>query len=150
MPESAIRNRITEATTSAMRARARDRLAVLRLLNAELKRVEVDERRELDDQDVLVVLNRMLKQRQDALAQYEAAARGDLAEAERFEIEVLEEFMPEPLDEAELDGLIAGAIKAVGAASPRDMGKVMGILKPKVQGRADMSVVSAKVKSKLG
>ncbi len=149
MPESEIKKRILEATTAAMRARSKDRLAALRLVNAEIKRVEVDERRELGDNDVLVILNRMLKQRQDSLNQYEAAGRDDLAEQERFEIGVVQEFMPEPLGEDELEGLIAGAIKATGAESMRDMGKVMGVLKPQIQGRADMGAVSAKVKARL-
>ena len=150
MSESKLKQTIGANTTAAMRARDRQRLGVLRLINSELKRVEVDERRTLSDQDVVTILNRMLKQRQDSLSQYETAGREDLAEQERFEIGVVREFLPEPLDDAELEGLINAAIRDTGAESMRDMGKVMGILKSQVEGRADMGVVSARVKAKLG
>lgn len=150
MSESKLKQTIGAETTAAMRARNRERLAVLRLINSEIKRVEVDDRRTLSDQDVVSILNKMVKQRQDALAQYEAANREDLAEQERFEIEVVREFLPEPLDDAALDGLITAAIRDTGAESVRDMGKVMAVLKPQVEGRADMGMVSGKVKAKLG
>lgn len=146
---SELKQRITAATTAAMKARDKPRVATLRLLNAEIKRVEVDERRALSDDDVIAVLNRMLKQRQDSLSQYESAGRDDLAEQERYEIALVREFLPQPLDEAELDALIDAAIAASGAESMRDMGKVMAELKPRVHGRADMAAVSAKVKARL-
>ena len=150
MPKSDLKARISEATTAAMRARERERLAVLRLINSDLKRVEVDERRELSDKDVVTILTRMVKQRQDSLSQFEAAGRDDLAEQERFELGIIREFLPEPLAEDALDGLVEAAIKDTGAQSMSDMGKVMGVLKPQVEGRADMGAVSAKVKARLG
>lgn len=149
MAGSALKQTIGDATTAAMKARDKARLAVLRLINADIQRVEVDDRRELSDADVVTILTRMVKQRQDSLGQYEAAGRDDLAEQERYEIEIVREFLPEPLDDAELDGLIAGAIRDSGAESMRDMGKVMAILKPQVEGRADMGAVSGKVKARL-
>jgi hypothetical protein len=111
--------------------------------------VEVDERRELSDQDVVTILTRMLKQRQDSLSQFESAGREDLAEQERYEIVIVREFLPEPLGDDQLEGLIAAAIKDTGAESMRDMGKVMALLRPQVEGRADMAAVSGKVKAKL-
>lgn len=150
MSESKLKQTIGAQTVAAMRARDRQRLGVLRLINSEIQRVEVDERRTLSDQDVVSVLNRMLKQRQDSLAQYETAGREDLAEQERYEIGVVREFLPEPLDDAALEGLVVAAIRDTGAQSMRDMGKVMNLLRPQVEGRADMGVVSGKVKAKLG
>lgn len=150
MPESGLKSQIGDATRTAMKARDKARVATLRLINADIKRVEVDERRELSDQDVIVILTRMVKQRQDALAQFESAGREDLAAQERYEIAVVREFLPAPLDDAELDGLIDTAIRDAGAQSMKDMGKVMGLLKPKVEGRADMGAVSGKVKARLG
>jgi len=149
MAGSALKQTIGDATTAAMKARDKARLAVLRLINADIQRVEVDDRRELSDADVVTILTRMVKQRQDSLSQYETAGRDDLAEQERFEIGIVREFLPEPLDDAELDGLIGGAIRDSGAESMRDMGKVMAILKPQVEGRADMGAVSGKVKARL-
>jgi uncharacterized protein len=149
LEDSPLKQRIGAATTAAMKARDKPRVATLRLLNAEIKRVEVDERRALSDDDIIAVLNRMLKQRQDSLSQYESAGRDDLAEQERYEIALVREFLPEPLSDAELDALIAAAIAASGAASMRDMGKVMAELKPKIHGRADMGAVSARVKARL-
>jgi len=144
-----LRTLISEATTTAMKARDKPRLAALRLVNAALKQVEVDERKELNDDDVLAVLNRMLKQRRDSESQFRDAGRTDLAEVEAFEIALIGEFMPEPLDDAAVDALIAAAIASSGAESMRDMGKVMGALRSEVQGRADMGLVSAKVKAAL-
>ena len=142
-------DRIQTATRTAMKARDKRLVAALRLVNAELKRVEVDERKALTDADVITVLTRMVKQRNDSHSQYEAAGRTDLAEQEAFEIDVVRSFMPTPLTEAEVDALIDAAIAATGAASMRDMGKVMGRLKGEVAGKADMGAVSAKVKAKL-
>ena len=141
--------RIGEATKTAMKARDKPRVAVLRLVNSEIKRLSVDERRELTDADVLAVLNRMLKQRNDSEAQFRAAGRIDLADQEAYEIGVIREYMPEPLHEAQLDELIRSAIATAGAASMRDMGKVMGVLRDAVQGRADLGIVSARVKALL-
>ncbi|MXX28924.1 MAG: GatB/YqeY domain-containing protein [Gammaproteobacteria bacterium] len=146
---SDLQDRIQTATRSAMKARDKRLVAALRLVNAELKRVEVDERKALADADVIAVLTRMVKQRNDSRSQYEAAGRTDLAEQEAFEIDVVRSFMPTPLSEAELDALIDAAIATTGAAGMRDMGKVMGQLKGEVAGRADMGAVSAKVKAKL-
>jgi len=146
---SALKESIGEATKDAMRARAKERLGALRLINAEIKRVEVDTRKVLSDDDVLQILNRMLKQRQDSLQQYEAAGREDLAAVERQEIGVIREFMPAPLSEAELEAEINAAVTASGASSPKDMGAVMNVLRPRVQGRADMGQVSARVKARL-
>lgn len=150
MSESKLKQTIGAQTTAAMKSRDRQRLGVLRLINSEIKRVEVDERRTLSDQDVVSVLIRMLKQRQDSLSQYETAGREDLAEQERYEIGVVQEFLPEPFDDDEIEGLVVAAIRDTGAESMRDMGKVMNLLRPQVEGRADMGVVSAKVKAKLG
>lgn len=144
-----LRERITEDTKTAMKARDKPRVAALRLVNAELKRVEVDERRELSDDDVIGILNRMLKQRRDSESQFRDAGRADLADQEAFEIALIEEFMPEPLDDPAIDGLVAKAIEATGADSMRDMGKVMAALRDDVQGRADMASVSQKVKTAL-
>ncbi|MEQ8857236.1 MAG: GatB/YqeY domain-containing protein [Pseudomonadales bacterium] len=150
MTQSDLKSTIGAATTAAMKARDKPRLATLRLVNAEIKRVEVDERRELADADIVSILTRMLKQRQDSLGQFEQAGRDDLAAQERYEIGIVQEFLPEPLDDAALDNLIAAAIDQTGASSMRDMGKVMAILKPQVEGRADMGAVSGRVKARLG
>ena len=141
---------IQEEVKNAMRAREKERLSVLRLVSAAIKQREVDERVELDDEQVLLVLDKMVKQRRESLEQYEKAAREDLAAQERFELEVISAFMPEPLSEAELNDLIKAAIAESGATSLRDMGSVMNSLRPSVQGRADMKLVSQAVKSQLG
>lgn len=147
---SDLQDRIQTATRTAMKVRDKRLVAALRLVNAELKRVEVDERKALADADVIAVLTRMVKQRNDSRTQYEAAGRTDLAEQEAFEIDVVRSFMPTPLSEAEVNALIDAAIAATGAVGMRDMGKVMGQLKGEVAGRVDMGAVSAKVKAKLG
>jgi uncharacterized protein YqeY len=132
-----------------MRARDKARLAALRLITAEFKRIEVDERIEIDNARALSVLDKMVKQRLDSEAQYRAAGRDELAEVEAFEITVIREYLPEPLTDEALDALVAEAIAASGASSMAQMGAVMGQLKPKVAGRADMGVLSAKVKAQL-
>lgn len=132
-----------------MRARDKQRLGALRLIAAEFKRVEVDERIELDDTRILSIFDKMTKQRKDSLSQYRAAGRDDLADQEAFELDLIREFMPEALDEAAVDTLIADAVAETGATTIRDMGNVMGVLRPKVQGRADMGQVSALVKARL-
>jgi uncharacterized protein YqeY len=144
-----LRGQISQATTTAMKARDKARVGVLRLVNADIQRVEVDERKTLTDDEVIAVLNRMLKQRNDSESQYREAGRDDLADQEAYEIGVIKEFMPEALDEATLDSLIAAAVAEAGAESMKDMGKVMGLLKPQLAGRADMGQVSAKVKTRL-
>ena len=145
----ALVERIKDAVKDAMRARDKARLAALRLITAEFKRIEVDERIEIDDARALSVLDKMVKQRLDSEAQYRAAGRDELAEVEAFEITVIREYLPEPLTDEALDALVAEAIVAAGATSMAQMGAVMGQLKPKVAGRADMGVLSAKVKAQL-
>jgi uncharacterized protein len=140
---------IAAATTAAMKARDRARVSIMRLINSELKRLEVDERRELTDVDVLAVLDRMQKQRHESERQYRDADRADLADQEAYEIGVIREFMPAPLSEVELDALVRETIAEVGATSAKDLGKVMAAVRPKVQGRADMAAVSARVKTRL-
>jgi uncharacterized protein len=146
---SELKSQIAAATTAAMKARDKARVAILRLINSELKRFEVDERREPSDVDVLAVLDRMVKQRAESERQYRDAGRADLADQEAYETRVIREFMPEPLSESELDAVVRETIADIGATSARDMGKVMTALRPKVQGRADMAAVSARVKTQL-
>ena len=140
---------VKDAVKAAMRAKEKERLSALRLITAEFKRVEVDERIEIDDARALSVLDKMVKQRLDSEAQYRAAGRDELAEVEAFEITVIREYLPEPLTDEALDALVAEAIAASGASSMAQMGAVMGQLKPQVAGRADMGVLSAKVKAQL-
>ena len=143
-------SRISESTKTAMKARDKARVGVLRLMSADIKRVEIDERRTLSDADVVAVLNKMIKQRQDSESQFRNAGRVDLADQEAYEIGVIEEFMPAALDDAAIDALIEAAVAETGAASARDMGKVMAALRGKLTGRADMAVVSNRVKARLG
>ncbi len=145
-----LKQRIQDDMKAAMRAKDSQRLGVIRMIMAAIKQREVDERHTLDDSQILAVLDKMLKQRRDALAQFQAAGREDLVARESFEIELLQRYLPPPLSEAELDALIDEAIRSAGASGPRDMGKVMGQLKPRIQGRADMGAVSARVKQRLG
>lgn len=149
MSDCTVRDNLTKAMKESMRNRDKPRLATIRLALAELKRIEVDEK-SLDDQRALAALDKMAKQRRDAISQFEAAGRTDLAEQEQQELEILKDFLPEPLSEADVAQLVEQAITASGAESMRDMGKVMGIVKPQAQGRADMSVISKIVKEKLG
>lgn len=145
-----LKDRIQEDMKAAMRARDAARLSAVRLLLAALKQKEVDERVELADADVLAVIEKMVKQRRESIAQYEKAARQDLAEQERFEIGVLSAYLPQQMGEAEIEQAVAAAVAESGAASVKDMGKVMALLKPRLAGRADMGKVSALVKAKLG
>jgi uncharacterized protein len=149
MPISEIKQRIDAAVKDAMRAREKQRLGVLRLTMAEFKRIEVDERIELDDERVLAVLDKMTKQRIDSLTQFENAGRDDLASQEAFEIALIKEFLPEPLTEAEITRLIDAAMETAGASSMQAMGQVMALLRPQMQGRADIGKVSGLVKSRL-
>ena len=144
-----LRDQINDDVKAAMRAGDARRRDALRLLTAALKQKEVDERKTLADPDVVAVIDKMIKQRRDAIAQFEQGGRADLAETEQFEISVLEHYMPQALSESEIDEAIAAAIAESGAKGPSDMGKVMGPLKGKLAGRADMSKVSARVKAKL-
>ena len=146
----ALKDRITEDVKTAMRAGEKDRLATLRLVQAAIKQREVDERISLSDEQVLAVLEKMLKQRREAITQFQAGGRADLVAKESAEIGIIKTYLPEQMSEAELDALISEAIKASGAASVKDMGKVMAIVKPKAQGRADMGALSARIKQKLG
>ena len=144
-----LKARLTEDMKAAMKGGDKERLQVIRLANAAIKQREVDERIELDDAQVLAVLEKMVKQRRDSVQQYEAANREDLAAIERFEIGVIQGYLPQALDPAEIDALVAAAIAESGAAGPQDMGKVIGLLKPRLAGRADMGKVSGLVKQAL-
>lgn len=141
---------IAAATSNAMRARQRDRVKALRLVNAALKQVEIDQRKELTDADVLAVLARMLKQRRDSLQQFSDAGRDDLAAIEQYEIDVIGEFLPAAMTPEEIDSAVAAAIDSTGAATMKDMGKVMAALKTELAGRADMGAVSKRVRAALG
>jgi uncharacterized protein YqeY len=145
----ALRDRITEDMKSAMRAGEKERLATIRMALAAIKQREVDERITLDDTQVLAVLEKMIKQRREAITQFESGGRADLVAKETAEIGVLQHYLPAQLSEAELEALIAKAVVASGAASLKDMGKVMALVKPQAQGRADMGAVSARIKQKL-
>jgi uncharacterized protein YqeY len=144
-----LKQRITEDMKAAMKGGDKPRLGVIRLILAALKQREVDERMVLDDTQVLHTLEKMLKQRRDSVSQYEAAQREDLAAQERYEIGVIETYLPAQLSGAELDGLIAQCVVDAGATSARDMGKVMALLKERAAGRADMGALSQRVKAKL-
>ena len=141
--------RINEDMKVAMKARETARLAAIRLLMAAMKQKEVDERIELDDAGVIGVIEKMLKQRKDSIAQYEAAKRQDLADVEKFEVEVLTAYMPQAMSAAEVEAIVARAVADSGAKGPADMGKVMALVKPQVAGRADMGEVSKLVKTRL-
>ncbi|MDX2347202.1 MAG: GatB/YqeY domain-containing protein [Legionella sp.] len=144
-----LKTRIETELKDAMRAREQRTVNALRLVTAAMKQIEVDERIELDDARVLTILDKLAKQRQESITQYEAAKRDDLAEQEKFELTLIKRYLPEPLSEAEVDALITEAFYETGAASMRDMGKIMAYLKPRTQGRADMAAVSALIKAKL-
>jgi uncharacterized protein len=144
-----LREQLNEDMKSAMKAREADKLGALRLLLAAVKQREVDERITLDDAQFVSVIEKMVKQRKDSIAQFEKAARQDLADKEKFEISVLQAYLPQQMSQAEVEAAIAEAIASTGAKSASDMGKVMGVLKPKLAGRADMGKVSALVKARL-
>jgi uncharacterized protein len=145
----ALKERITEDMKTAMKAGARERLATIRLALAAIKQREVDERITLDDTQVLAVLDKMIKQRRESITQFQTGGRADLVAKETAEIAVLQGYLPAQLSEAEIDELIAQAIASSGAASVKDMGKVMALVKPKAQGRADLGAISARIKQKL-
>lgn len=144
-----LKGRITEDVKRAMKAGDKDRLKVLRLITAAIKQVEVDERKETDDVQVLGILNKMVKQRRDSITQFVAGKRQDLADIEAAEIVIIEAYLPEQMSDADLDAMVDAAIAESGAASIRDMGKVMSAIKAKAEGRADMGVVGARVKARL-
>lgn len=144
-----LKNRITDDMKAAMKSGEKDRLGVIRLILAALKQREVDERIVLDDTQVTAVLEKMLKQRKDSIEQYTAAGRDDLAAVERAEVTVIQAYLPEPLGEAEIEAIVTRAIAEAGASGPKDMGKVIGLVRPQLAGRADMGQVSELVKRKL-
>ena len=144
-----LKQQITEDMKTAMRAKETARLGAIRLLLSAMKQREVDERIELTDADIVAIIEKMLKQRRDSISQYEAANRQDLADVEKFEVTVLQGYMPQQLSEAEINSAIAEVIAATGAAGPQDMGKVMAAIKPKLAGRADMGKVSGLIKAQL-
>ena len=146
---SALKTSIQEAMKAAMRAQDKSRLNTIRLITAALKQKEVDERIELTDQDILVILDKMLKQRRDSIQQFQAAKRDDLVAQETAEVAIIQEFLPKALSEAEITTLIDQALSTSGAKTVQEMGKVMAILKPQVQGRADMAVVSQLIKQRF-
>ena len=146
---SGLKEQLTEDMKTAMRSKDKERLGVIRLALAAIKQREVDERIELDDTQVLAVLDKMLKQRKDSISQFDAAGRQDLVDKETFEVSVLQEYLPTALSEQEIEVLVKTVIAEVGAKSMQDMGAVMAKLKPQTQGRADMSMVSQKVKAAL-
>lgn len=146
---SEIKEAVSQAVKDAMRAKDKPRLGVLRMVMSEFKKIEVDERIELDDARVLAVLDKQIKQRKDSVKQYEDAGRSDLADAENFEIDVIQAFLPSPLSDDEINAIIKQAITESGAESMRDMGKVMALVKPQIQGRADVGKVSGQVKAQL-
>ena len=144
-----LKEQITDDMKAAMRAKESARLATIRLLTAAIKQKEVDERIELTDEQVLAVIEKMIKQRKDSITQFEAGGRQDLADIEKSELVILSAYMPAALSDAEVQAEVSAAVAAVGAAGPQDMGKVMAVLKPKLAGRADMTAVSAMVKAAL-
>jgi uncharacterized protein len=145
-----LKERITNDMKAAMRSGEKERLGVIRMITAGIKQREVDERIVLDDSQVLSVLEKMIKQRKESIAQFQAGNRQDLVDKEAAEIALVQSYMPSPMTDAEIDALIGEAIAATGASSIKDMGKVMAIMKAKAQGRADMAAVGAKIKAKLG
>jgi uncharacterized protein YqeY len=149
MTDSALKQRLNDDVKTAMRAKDRERLGVLRLITAAIKQREVDDRIELEDADITTILTKMTKQRRDSLSQFLDADRQDLADQEIFELDIIKDYMPEQLSEDEIVALVQEAISSTGASDMKDMGKVMGMLKPKLEGRADMGSVSGLIKKQL-
>jgi uncharacterized protein YqeY len=145
-----LKQQLTDDMKAAMKSGAKDRLGAIRLINAAIKQREVDERITVDDTQVLAILEKMLKQRKDSITQYESAGREDLAAVERFEVGVIQAYMPAQLAPAEIETIVTKAIADAGATRATDMGKIVGLVKPQVAGRADMGQVSALIKRKLG
>ena len=146
---SALQDQIQDAMKTAMKSGDKERLAVIRLMMSAMKQIEVDERIELDDNRVLGILDKMVKQRRESISQFQSGGRNDLADKEEAEIDIISDFLPQALSEAEIETIINKAISETGAASMKDMGKVMGIVKPQITGRADVGAVSGKIKSLL-
>jgi len=146
---SELQKQIQKSVVSAMKAGEKKRLAVVRLITSSLKQVEVDERIELDDARIIAILDKMVKQRRESIAQFKTAGRDDLIEQENFEIDIIQEFLPQALSEDEVDEIVSQAISETGASSIKDMGKVMGLVRPQIIGRADMGEVSGRIKSIL-
>ena len=144
------RQRVLDDIKTALKSGDKSRLAVLRLLSAAIKQKEVDDRIELDEPQTIAILDKAQKQRRESIEQYSKAGRDDLVEQEQFEIGIIQEYLPQPLDEAEITTIVEAAIASTGAESVKDMGKIMGLIKPELQGRADMSKVSQEIRSKLG
>ncbi len=149
MSQVPLKQRLTDETKRAMKAGEKERVAALRQIQSAIKQREIDDQTSLDDAGTLAVLDKLAKQHRESIEQYEAAGRDDLASKERAELDVLADFLPQPLTDAELDELIDEALTSTGASSIKEMGRIMGELKPRVQGRADMGEVSARVKSRL-
>jgi hypothetical protein len=149
MSSSALKDRIQDAMKTAMKSGDKERLAAIRLIMSALKQIEVDERIELDDSRVLGVLDKMVKQRRESISQFKSGGRDDLADKEQAEIDVITEFLPQALTTEEIDTIISRAISDTGASSMKDMGKVMGLVKPQITGRANVAEVSGKIKSLL-
>lgn len=149
-PERSLKERLSDEMKAAMKSGDKPRLGVIRLIQSALKQKEVDERVVLSDADVLVILDKMAKQRRESIEQFKAAGRDDLEQQEAFELGVIQSYLPAPLSDAEIDALIAQAIQSTSASSVREMGAVMAQLRPQLQGRADMSLVSARIKTALG
>ena len=145
-----LKERIQQDMKDAMRAADKPRLGTIRLILAAIKQIEVDERKDLDDTGITIVLDRMVKQRRESISQFEKAGRTDLVDQEAAELAIIQTYLPEPLSESELNALIDEAMAQTGASSIKDMGKVMALLKPELQGRADMGAVSAMIKARLG
>ncbi len=149
MADSPLKMRLTEAMKSAMRAQQKERLSAIRLILADIKRIEVDERIEPDDARILTILDKIAKQRRDSINQFRNAGRDELADKEQFELDIVTEFLPQQMSDAEITALIDKAVAEAGAATAADMGKVMAIVKPAAQGRADMAAVSKLIKARL-
>ena len=146
---SELKKQIQDAVIHAMKSAEKKRLGIIRLITASMKQIEVDERIELDDARIIVILDKMLKQRRESISQFKTAGRDDLVKQENFEIDIIQEFLPQPLSEEEIDSIVNQAIEQTSASSIKDMGKVMGLVKPQIIGRADMGEVSGHIKSLL-
>lgn len=146
---SELKKRIQDAVIQAMKSGNKERLAVIRLITSSMKQIEVDERIELDDARVIAILDKMVKQRRESIAQFKTAGRDDLVKQESFEVDVIQEFLPQALSEEEINSIVNQAIAQTGAGSIKDMGKVMGLVKPQIIGRADVGEVSGRIKSLL-
>jgi uncharacterized protein len=146
---SDLQKQIQNAVISAMKSGEKERLAIIRLMTSAIKQIEVDERIELDDARIIAVLDKMVKQRRESIAQFKTAGRDDLVKQESYEIDIIQEFLPQALSEEEVDDIVNSAIERTGASSIKDMGKVMGLVKPQIIGRADMGEISGRIKSLL-